>query len=293
MSQPINAAMDVDSLFEQSLIVVDGLDSLPVDRIRSTLDTHDFACIRGIFTRQETRDALGRLRARFDPANDRKHDPRDATALHRNFQKVVVGGTAGPNSVPRLLRMFYNPFMADDIYGMHDQFLRLTRFRNILYDLPRDFTCGGIEEGMWTAARINHYPRGGGFMACHVDSGTDIIARSAGLTRYLQIIWLLTEKGTDFHTGGAYIGKHGQRYFLEDRCKSGDVFIYDGRIQHGVEEVDGMEPFDMRTFEGRHAAFVTLFRDLSGKESEYTLITGEGRKLEADSEPQAARASGP
>jgi hypothetical protein len=237
------------------------LDAVTIAEIRRVLAEHTFARVTGLFAPEAIQAARARIRQKFNSSNDRKHDPRDADALLRNFQKLVIGGTHGVNSVPRFVRMFYNPLMDEDIFGMHDIFRNLVRFRNLLYGLPADFTLSGIENGMWSATRIQHYPRGGGFMAPHSDTGTATVSRDAGLAGYVQVILIMSRKGIDFHTGGAYIdGIGGERFFFESDCNLGDVVIYDGRVNHGVEEVDALEPLDMSSIEGRLVGMATLFK---------------------------------
>jgi len=249
------------------------LDDVPYQKLRELLTTHTFGRVTGLFSKDEVLAARDKLQARFDVKNDRKHDPKDAEAIRRNFQKLVVGGTRGTNACPRFLRMFYNPTFDEDIFGMHALFRRLIQFRNLLYKLPKDFTVNGTEDGMWSASRINHYPRGGGFMATHTDVGTNSIAEDMGMERYVQLLLLLTKKGVDFHEGGAYIDLDGKRYLFEDECEIGDVVIYDGRVNHGVEEIDPMEPLDMSSFAGRHVALVTLFKHFTkDSEAEYKAL---------------------
>jgi hypothetical protein len=256
------------------------VDEVPYDKLRELLETHTFARVTGLFSRDEVLAARDKVQAKFDAKNDRKHDPKDAEAIRANFQKLIVGGTRGTNSSARFLRMFYNPTFSEDIFGMHAIFRRLIQFRNLLYSLPRNFTCDGTEDGMWSASRINHYPRGGGFMAPHVDVGTNSIAIDAGLQRYVQLLLLMTKKGLDYHEGGAYIDVDGQRYFFESECEVGDIVIYDGRVNHGVEEIDPMEPLDLASFAGRHVALVTLFKHFTkDSEAEYkALMTPRERK---------------
>jgi hypothetical protein len=249
------------------------LDDVPFDKLRGLLGTHTFARVTGLFSRDEVLAARAKLQGRFDVKNDRKHDPKDAEAIRRNFQKLIVGGTRGTNACPRFLRMFYNPTFDEDIFGMHAIFRRLIQFRNLLYSLPKDFTCNGTENGMWSASRINHYPRGGGFMATHTDVGTTSVAADMGMERYVQLLLLLTKKGVDFHEGGAYIDLEGRRYLFESECEIGDVVIYDGRVNHGVEEIDPMEPLDLSSFAGRHVALVTLFKHFTkDSEAEYKAL---------------------
>jgi hypothetical protein len=256
------------------------LDDVPFDKLRDLLETRTFARVTGLFSQDEVLAARDKVKAKFDVKNDRKHDPKDAEAIRRNFQKLIVGGTRGTNACPRFLRMFYNPTFDEDIFGMHAIFRRLIQFRNLLYKLPKDFTCNGTENGMWTASRINHYPRGGGFMAPHVDVGTAAVATGMGMDRYVQLLLLMTKKGVDYHEGGAYIDFDGERYLFESECEIGDIVIYDGRVNHGVEEIDPMEPLDLASFAGRHVALVTLFKHFSkDSEAEYkALLAGAPKK---------------
>lgn len=249
------------------------LDDFQFEKLRKLLKAKSFARVTGLFSRDEILVARDKLQFTFDAKNDRKHDPKDAEAIRRNFQKLIVGGTRGVNACPRFLRIFYNPTFDEDIFGMHAIFRRLIEFRNLLYSLPKGFTCTGIDRGMWTASRINHYPRGGGFMAPHVDIGTAAAATEMGMEQYVQLLLLMTKKGVDYQEGGAYIDVDGERYFFESECEIGDVVVYDGRITHGVEEIDPMEPLDLNSFAGRHVALVTLFKHFSNdSEAEYKAL---------------------
>ena len=245
----------------EATITVSSMDEIPFELVRSTLKKHTYACVRGLFSPEEIVAAKQKMQLVFDAKNDKKHDPKDAEALRNNFQKLQVGGTKGANSCARFLRMFYNPTFAHDIYGMHDIFRRLIVFRNNLYSLAPNFTVNGTEDGMWSASRINHYPKGGGFMAAHTDVGTANLSKNLGMEQYVQLILVMSIKGKDFMEGGAYIVEEdGTRNFYEDDFQLGDVVIYDGRVVHGVEEIDPMEPLDLNSFDGRHVALVTLFK---------------------------------
>ena len=260
------------------LINVNSMEEVPFDLIRTNLEKDTYSCVRGLFSPEEIAAAKGRMRGVFDSKNDKKHDPKDADAIRNNFQKLQVGGTNGVNGCARFLRMFYNPTFCEDIYGMHNIFKRLITFRNHLYSLPPDFTVNGTENGMWSASRVNHYPKGGGFMAPHADTGTANIAKSLGLDKYVQLILIMSVKGKDFKEGGAYIVDMEKReaIFYEDDCQPGDIMIYDGRVIHGVAEIDPMEPLDLNSFDGRHVAMVTLFKHFTSDDTreEYKQVHG-------------------
>jgi hypothetical protein len=230
------------------------------------LDNAGFARIQGLFSSSEILQCRGLLEASFSHLRDQKHDPRDAHLLMSNFQKLVVGGTSGPNGTPRFLRMFYLPFMDNDEFEIHEIFRRLAMFRNCLYGIDKQFATHGVESGVWSANRVHQYPRGGGFMATHTDVGTAKVAELIGLKDYVQVILIMSKKGVDFFTGGAYIvNKNGDREFYEDDCEIGDVVVYDGRIPHGVQDIDHLSPLDMASFTGRFVAMTTIFKVFSDK----------------------------
>jgi predicted acetyltransferase len=249
--------------FVQSITVpATGLDALPVDRLRSLLNERLVVRVTGLFAREEVVAAADRLRTGFDRRRDRKHDPRNVDAIRGNLQKLQIGG-ASANNVARFLRIFYNPIFAEDIYGMREVFVRLARFRNRLFGLPDDFAVFGTDEGFWTAARVNQYPTGGGFMVAHRDQDVYVVRHDeADAKAIYQPLLLMSEKSRDFHAGGAFVEIDGQRIFYEDHCAIGDVLVYDGRAVHGVADIDPLEPLNLDHFCGRAVAFVTLFRRL-------------------------------
>ena len=172
---------------------------VPYDAVRAALAAHSIARVRGLFDRDAIRAAYTRLVDGFDAAQDQRHDPRDTDAVRRNFQKLQVGANSGVNSrrtLGRFMRVLYNPIFAEDVYGMREHFVTLAQFRNLLYGLPIDFAVHGTDDSYWTCARIQQYPRGGGFMVPHRDMYSQVASTEAGLG-YYQPILLLTEKGVE------------------------------------------------------------------------------------------------
>jgi hypothetical protein len=47
------------------------------------------------------------------------------------------------------------------------------------------------------------------------------------------------------------------------------VVIYDGRIRHGVADIDGNLPFDFTSIEGRLVGFATLYKRFTNTDSQY------------------------
>lgn len=264
------------------------LEELPYSELRSALREKRLIRVRGLFDRSVMRAIRQRIAASFDAANDRRHDTRDTDAVRRNFQKLQIGANSGVNSrrtLGRFLRVLYNPVFAPDIYGMRGHFVRLAEFRNRLVNLPPTYAIAGTQDGLWTCARIQQYPRGGGFMVPHRDMYSQVASVAAEL-EYYQVILLLSEKGSDYASGGAYIDLHRERILYEDEAHAGDVFVYDGRTIHGVADIDPLEPLDLATFSGRAAAFVSLFRHLEPGPKDYESLSREAARRYGLGEPE-------
>ena len=91
---------------------------------------------------------------------------------------------------------------------------------------------------------------------------TDITAVKTSLPiteDYIQLVLLLSEKGTDFHSGGAYISKDGEIIDIESDTQSGDVLIYDSSTIHGVMDIDPHLPLDISKGIGRYVAMATIY----------------------------------
>jgi hypothetical protein len=247
--------------------------------MRAALDTHHLARVRGLYDRAAIRAVKERLADSFDVKNDARHDPRDTDAVRRNFQKLQIGANSGVGTrrtLGRFMRMFYNPIFASDVHGMREHFVRLARFRNLLYNLPIDFAVAGTDDGYWTCARILQYPAGGGFIVPHRDMYSQAATVERGLA-YYQPLLLLTEKGQDFGTGGAYVDIGDERFLYEDSCQAGDVVVYDGRSIHGVSDIDPYEPLDLARFTGRAVALASLFKLLTPGERDYGQLAERAR----------------
>ena len=264
--------------FAQVLLHADAIEVLPIEGVRETIAKHGLACIRGVFAPAAMRKVLDGMRRRFDPANDRKHDPRDSDAVRRNFQKLQVGANSGVDSrrtLGRFMRALYNPIFAEDVHGMRAHFVQLARFRNLLYGLPAEFAVHGTQDGYWSCTRLQQYPRGGGFMVPHRDVYSQLATVEAGLG-YYQPMLLVSEPGRDFEQGGAYVDRGQQRFHYEQFCQAGDLIVYDGSSVHGVADIDPLQALDLQTLSGRVVALVSLFRHLDGSQDDYARMSQRG-----------------
>ena len=250
--------------FSDNLFEVKRAEDLPVDALQKAMREHTYACIRGIISEGEVRSALRVIEENFDQRKDHPTMGQAPSAVRSNFQILKVGGesAAGNNDDARLFRTFYNPLWEEDIYSMHGPLTKLARVRNVIADLPSDFAMTKIEaNGLWTAARFHQYPAGGGFFRRHTDYVVNDLAEEHS-TKFYQVVLTMTQKGEHYQEGGAFVDIDGERIFLDDQSRPGDILIYDGRTLHGVEDIDPRKPLDLTTLNGRLAGFVTLYKQM-------------------------------
>jgi hypothetical protein len=250
--------------FTDNLFEVGAAEDVPIPALRTAMEKHTFACIRGIVPEDEVRHALDVINERFDYRLDHPAAGQPASAVRTNFQKLNMGGESSTanHDDARFFRAFYNPLWEPDVYSMRHAFAQLIRVRNRIADLPLDFATDKIEpNGLWTAARFHQYPAGGGFFRRHTDYVVKDIA-DENSTRFYQVVLTMTQKGEHYEQGGAFVDVEGERLFLDDSSRPGDIVIYDGRTVHGVEDIDPHKLLDLTTINGRLAGFVTLFKKM-------------------------------
>ncbi|MEL7504218.1 MAG: hypothetical protein AAFN18_17320 [Cyanobacteria bacterium J06554_6] len=251
-------------LFSQNLFTASALDTISFASIERALERDKFACIRGLVSADSIKHSRQQLCQQFSRCHDHPTIGESPDDVKRNFQKLAVGSVHGKSHqgrYARLLRTFYNPLWAEDIYAMHDIFEVMITVRNRLLGKPDHFAQDTVDEGLWTAARIHQYPTGGGFMGIHRDKTLANVSRQANLN-YFQILLIMTQAGVDFERGGGFIEHNGQRTVFEQHCQLGDLIIYDSQTLHGVEEIDPHQLLDLERPTGRLAAFVSLYKSL-------------------------------
>ena len=253
-----------DWAFDDNLFEVSAARDVPLDAFHAAMERRTFACIRGVVGEAETRAALTRIEQGFDRSLDHPATGQKADAVRSNFQKINLGGESrtASHDDARFFRAFYNPFWAEDKWGLRSALQRLAQVRNLLAGLPLDFALHDIEpNGLWTAARFHQYPAGGGFFRRHTDYVVKDVADEKS-TRFFQVVLTMSRKGEHYQEGGAFVDVDGKRYCLDDCALPGDIVVYDGRTVHGVEDIDPRTPLDLDTVNGRLAGFATLFKKM-------------------------------
>ena len=232
----------------------DEVENIDLFALRKSIKKNTFAVIRGLFDENKIITKKKLYIDTFDYKNDIKHNPEDIHLAKTNLQKIVIGNEGG---TWRFYRKLYTPLFKEDKYHMHYEFKKLIKLRNILSGRKTTFA----PEGTWTCPMITHYPTGGGFLAKHRDVADNLHATDLGIN-FIQIIFIMSQKGIDFQTGGAYVIHNGETIYIEDECRPGDVVLYDGSTMHGVEVIDSDKMLDMTSTKGRYSAMVPLFQEL-------------------------------
>ncbi|MGB0748642.1 MAG: hypothetical protein ACPGO3_07845 [Magnetospiraceae bacterium] len=248
------------------LLQADDIAEISVAEVDARLQRDHFVCLRGLFDRAEIAAGVASLRAGFSAERDQPAAGEKPGAVMQNFQKLAIGGNDQAWVYnPRFVRVMYNPLWADDIYGLRGIFRRLAQVRNRLEGYELDYAVDQVQDRLWTASRVQHYPAGGGFMGPHRDVVLETVERDSGVEKFYQILLLLTTKGADFERGGAFIDTETGRIDLEAQAGAGDILIYSGRSLHGVEDIDPHRVLRLDRLEGRLVAMVSLYKDMSGE----------------------------
>jgi len=88
------------------------------------------------------------------------------------------------------------------------------------------------------------------------------VAKEKG-TGFFQTILVMSKKGEDFESGGAFINDSDEkRLNIDDSVELGDIVIYNGQTFHGVEDIDPHRKLSLNTINGRLAGFVSLYKKM-------------------------------
>jgi hypothetical protein len=245
---------DFESLF---VVEAKAASDLNIMNVKARISDYSFCIIRGCVSKDAVNRSVERLRQVFLLSSDSLRTPESPES--QNFQRLVIGASGDPyaeSSPGQFLRAFYNSIEANDVYYMHDIFSTMIHIRDRLCGMP--CTVLHRQKNLWNAARIHQYPRGGGFMTAHKDRVASKISNSVG-REYFQVVCVMSQKGIDYATGGAFVVSNEKVILIDDYAHVGDIIVYDGRAIHGVERIDAHLPLEVSKVSGRLAGLVTLY----------------------------------
>jgi hypothetical protein len=129
------------------------------------------------------------------------------------------------------------------------------RLKNALAGEPEDAFLAAIpSDGVIARVVSNHYPRGGGYQAEHVDPASRF-AR-------IQTIIQASDPGVDFATGGLYVreAEGAEAVPIDPHSRMGDLLVLSPDVRHGVAPVDPEAELDWEAPDGRWMIMPILIR---------------------------------
>ena len=130
---------------------------------------------------------------------------------------------------------------------IYDIGISFTRLINSLAGLPSDYGHDPACGHFYTLSTML-YPKGGGFLAPHVDS----------YFQKYQALLIMSKLGEDFYEGGSFcFDSDNKNHFIEPELERGDVLLLPSTVVHGVYPIDPKIE-DENPFSGRWAFFTPM-----------------------------------
>jgi hypothetical protein len=247
----------------ESILEFNGSELSQSDReqILEKIKLNHFVVLRGLVNREVVRSKLPII---WDYVNENQHLGTSGVAkeIVRTFSsKWSIGGESPMQAdIARFMLTIYSPFSDEDKFGISDFFRTLINVRDLCAGRPEPLFDAKLEPPFFNGSRIQIYPSGGGFMSAHTDSTAVNTFNAASNGVFLQPLLLLSERGLDYETGGAFYIKNEEKVFIENGTQSGDIVVYDESIKHGVGDVDSAQPFELASRKGRLVALTTIYK---------------------------------
>ncbi|TKC91785.1 hypothetical protein FAZ69_04930 [Trinickia terrae] len=226
--------------------------------VRDKVASEGFVLIRGMFDRLEIQQKLTSL---YTYANTASHKPSAGVSpaeIRCNMTKWSIGGHSQSQAgLPRFMLTVYNPLWDEDTFKLHSDFSRLIEIRDTLAG-RETLIDDRLAPARYNGCRVQIYPSGGGFMGAHVDSRAASNLEGTAHCAYIQMVLLLTERGKDYQSGGAFVISDDKTIDSEAESLAGDLLVYDGSTHHGVADIDSNIAFDISNLRGRAVALVTV-----------------------------------
>lgn len=186
-------------------------------------------------------------------ASKYKFDYRD---IKKNpIRKLSIGSKNSlGEEYGQVLQTTFIDCMNSEYEALNEIFQLIIELRNTLMGVELTFGFDGKEY--WNASRVHHYPSGGGFMTIHRDT---YFSNKIG-DMFYQLLVPMSRKGEDFLSGGGVvIDLHGNKFNTDEIAGVGSIIIFDGRILHGVDDVDSGEIIDFNSDKGRIALVSNVY----------------------------------
>lgn len=213
--------------------------------LQEEIDAHRPVILRGLLSSEEA--AHVRSTCVDWSASESEANPEirfDTPNYHR------IDNEPPRSHVPSILHkyiFFYWNRESDTVAGL---FQRCFKLRNRLCGLPEDFALSDLTDGYVSMPIVQHYPRGGGYIAEHLDP----IEKQKVIVNVC-----LSTKGADFTDGGVFFRDgDGNKVPVDPQMSPGDAFLFFPAVSHGVDPIDPGEELDWTKPDGRWMMMSTL-----------------------------------
>jgi hypothetical protein len=231
------------------------------EQILSKIQENHFVVLRGLVKREVVREKLPQIWNYVLSSNHLGTSGISKDTIRSFSSKWSIGGESPIQAdIARFRLTIYSPLTSEDKFEIAEFFRVLIQVRDLCAGRPEPLYDDKLEQPFFNGSRIQIYPSGGGFMSAHTDSTAVNTFNAASNGVFLQPLLLLSERGLDYETGGAFYVKDDQKIFIENETQSGDIVVYDESIKHGVGDVDSSLPLDLESRKGRIVALATIYK---------------------------------
>jgi hypothetical protein len=216
-----------------------------IDDLKSHVNSGNPAIIRGFLSENEANELISSC-IEFSKTEDTscpivKVGTPNYHRIDNNVEKSKV------KSILHLFTYFYWNKESQPVAKL---FKRLFRLRNLISNLPENYTLETLEDDMISIPIVQQYPRGGGYMQEHIDP-------SVGQKIIFSV--LLSKFSKDFFSGGLFFrNEKNEKIYVDSKLNPGDAFVFHPNTKHGVDPIDPKNKLDWNNFDGRWMCFSAL-----------------------------------
>ncbi len=161
----------------------------------------------------------------------------DFHRLHDNYPNAYVKSK---------MHSFQHHGWKEENGALFHYFREIFALKNRLVGLPAEtYVNAHPSEGCVARVSLHNYPRGGGYMAEHIDP--------LGVHARIQTIVQASEYGHDFDSGGLFARADpgAEKIYFDPISNPGDLLVLSPGIPHGVDPIDPEVEYDWRVNRGR------------------------------------------
>jgi hypothetical protein len=225
---------------------IEGYSKNEIEEIRGLIESHTVIVLKGVFEKTVIKKIRKSI---FDYMQlSEQSNPIIQNNVMNYFRRDDNPEKSAVKRIKQFMASFYWNL---DIAGETRLMKAMSRLRNEIARLPVEYTLNGIEEdGYMTYSNVTHYPSGGGKLNKHQDPPNK---------QFTVIIASMSEKGDDFDYGGVYVEIDGKKIDLDDVINTGDVYLINPQMVHGVEQIDPqVKSLQWNSIKGRWILFPAL-----------------------------------